>query len=457
VGSVGEAQPAARQAPVKADVTARCLRLPRPTVVIVLCALVLVLFGLGVTIGITAHKPVDGLAVFGLLFAGLGLVIARRQPGNRIAWLLLGFSVLLVLYEDAAVYSAADYRLHGGKLPLGFPAVLIASELWSALFLMLPLIILLFPDGKLPPRWRMVMRAYVTVCALIIAILLGSGAWQMRGTRIVVQGNGQLVNNSGPAGALGFAQLVLFVVVPVFWALFVARQALSWRRATGERRAQLKWLMAGSAATVTCLAGTVLLSSNGGLLIVADNICLAVGILSLPVCIIFAILKYRLYDIDRLISRTVSYTLVTGALLGVYLGVVTFTTRVLPFRSTVGIAASTLAVAALFNPLRRRVQRVVDRRFNRARYDADQTVAAFAARLKDAVDPDAVRDDLAGVVHQALEPAHVSLWISQRDCVWLSQALPLSRPALSNQVRLPDNAIIRRDLPQQPTITNCSC
>ncbi len=397
-----------------AEVTARRFRLARPTVVTVLCALVLVLFGLGMAISIAAGKP-DGLAVFALLFAGLGLVIARRQPGNRIAWLLLGFSALLVFYEDAAVYSATDYRLHGGKLPLGFPAVLIASELWSALFLILPLIILLFPDGKLPPRWRMVLWAYLAVCALIVAILLGSGAWQMRGTRIVVQGNGQLVNDSGPTGALGFAQLILFVVVPVFWAFFVARQVLSWRRATGERRAQLKWLMAGSAATVTCLAGTVLLQSSNAFLTLVDNTCLAVGILSLPVCIIFAILKYRLYDIDRLISRTVSYTLVTALLIGVYVGVVTFTTRVLPFHSTVGIAASTLAVAALFNPLRRRVQRVVDRRFNRARYDADKTVAAFASRLKDAVDLASIRDDLARVVHQALEPAHVSVWTSQRD------------------------------------------
>jgi TRAP-type C4-dicarboxylate transport system permease small subunit len=102
------------------------------------------------------------------------------------------------------------------------------------LFLILPLIILLFPDGRLPPRWRMVLWAYLAVCALIVAILLGSGAWQMRGARIVVQGNGQLVNNPGPTGALGFAQLILFVVVPVFWAFFVARQVLSWRRATGS-------------------------------------------------------------------------------------------------------------------------------------------------------------------------------------------------------------------------------
>jgi len=130
------------------------------------------------------------------------------------------------------------------------------------------------------------------------------------------------------------------------------------------------------------------------------------------VCITVAILKYRLYDIDRLISRTLSYTLVTGILVG-RLGVVTFATRVLPFHTPVAVAASTLAVAALFNPLRRRVQQVIDRRFNRARYDADRTVAAFAARLKDEVDLDSIRNDLAGAVHQALEPAHASVWISR--------------------------------------------
>ena len=127
-----------------------------------------------------------------------------------------------------------------------------------------------------------------------------------------------------------------------------------------------------------------------------------------------AILKYRLYDIDRIISRTLAYAIVTGLLVGVYAGLVLLATQVLSVHTPVAVAASTLAAAALFNPLRRRVQRVVDRRFNRARYDADQTVAAFAARLKDAVDLDSVRDDLAGVVHQALEPAHVSVWISQR-------------------------------------------
>ena len=292
-------------------------------------ALVLVLLGLGVPIGVAAHKPADGLAILGLLAAVLGLLIARRQPGNRIALLLLAFAAVIVFYEDAAMYAVADYHFHGGRLPLGRLAVLIASQLWSAIFLMLPLVVLFFPDGRLPPRWRVVSRAYLAVCALIIAILLGGGAWQMRGTVIVVGRNGQLVDNSGPGGAIGMVTLVLFIAVPVFWVSFVVRQVLSWRRATGERRAQLKWLMAGGAVTVIGLAATVLLQSSNSLLTVLDNVALAVGLFTLPVCICFAILKYHLYDIDRLISRTVSYVLVTGLLVGVYAGLVLLATQVL--------------------------------------------------------------------------------------------------------------------------------
>jgi hypothetical protein len=135
------------------------------------------------------------------------------------------------------------------------------------------------------------------------------------------------------------------------------------------------------------------------------------GLAALPVSIGVAILRYRLYEIDRIISRTLAYVIVTGLLVGLYAGLVLLATEVLRFHSTVAVAVSTLAAAALFNPLRVRVQRSVDRRFNRARYDADQTVAEFAGRLKDAVDLDSVRDDLAAVVHKVLEPAHVSVWI----------------------------------------------
>jgi hypothetical protein len=259
------------------------------------------------------------------------------------------------------------------------------------------------------------MWAYLADCALITGIFVAGGAWQVSRAPIVVDGHGQLVTDPGPNDVPLVVFIIVFGAVPVFWVLFVARQVLSWRRASGERRAQLKWLMVGSAATVIGLAGGAVLGTSDLLLNVLDTICLVAGVFSLPVCISFAILKYHLYDIDRLISRTLCYTLVTGILVGVYAGVVTLATRVLPFHSTVGVAASTLAVAALFNPLRRRVQRVVDRRFNRARYDADRIVAAFAARLKDEVDLDSIRDDLDGVVHRALEPAHVSVWISRRS------------------------------------------
>jgi hypothetical protein len=142
---------------------------------------------------------------------------------------------------------------------------------------------------------------------------------------------------------------------------------------------------------------------------------LSVAIVALPASIGVGILKYRLYEIDRLISRTLAYAIVTGLLVGVYAGLVLLATEVLQFRGPVAVAAATLAAAALFTPLRRRVQRAVDRRFNRARYDADQTVAAFAARLKDAVDLDSVRSDLAAVVNRTLEPVHVSVWLTRRD------------------------------------------
>jgi hypothetical protein len=132
----------------------------------------------------------------------------------------------------------------------------------------------------------------------------------------------------------------------------------------------------------------------------------------IPAAVGIAILKYRLYDIDRIISRTLAYAIVTGLLIGLYAGLVLLATQVLRLHTPVAVAAATLAAAALFNPLRRRVQRMVDRRFNRVRYDADQMVAAFAARLQGAIDLDALRTDLLAVVNRAVEPAHISVWIA---------------------------------------------
>jgi hypothetical protein len=201
---------------------------------------------------------------------------------------------------------------------------------------------------------------------------------------------------------------VFFITVGAFWLAAVARQALSWRRSAGERRQQLKWLAAGAAGCG--IFGIWAITTNSAIWEV-----LILGFAALPLGISMGILKYRLYDIDRIISRTLAYAIVTGLLVGVYAGLVLLATRVLSVHTPVAVAAATLAAAALFNPLRRRVQQIVDRRFNRAWYDADQTVAAFAARLKDEVDLDSVRDDLAAVVRQTLEPTHLSVWVSRRD------------------------------------------
>ena len=218
----------------------------------------------------------------------------------------------------------------------------------------------------------------------------------------------------GPAAApWGAIEQVWLIVLAACLVAAVIQQAAGYRRTRGVRRQQLKWVASGAAVCVICgVCGTVLNNTPEPWQVVAD--VLVAGIAALPASMGVAILRYRLYDIDRIISRTFAYAIVTGLLVGVYAIVVLLATQVLRFHASVAVAVSTLVAAALFNPSRRRVQRAVDRRFNRARYDADQTVAAFAARLKDAVDLDSVRDDLAGVVQQALEPAHISVWVSQR-------------------------------------------
>ena len=186
--------------------------------------------------------------------------------------------------------------------------------------------------------------------------------------------------------------------------------AFRYRRAGTTERAQLKWLVWAATVIAVALLATIPIASSN-----LQNAISSGAVALVAVAIGIAVLRYRLYDIDRVISRTLAYAIITGLLAGVYAGLVLLATQVFRVHTPVAVAAATLAAAALFNPVRRRVQKAVDRRFNRARYDADQTVAAFAAHLKDAVDLDSVQADLAGVVHQALEPAHVSVWISQHD------------------------------------------
>ena len=355
---------------------------------------------------------------FSVALAVVGFVVAWRRPRNPLGWLLLGGATFGALSQDASFYVVADYRLRHGGLPLGWIAVL-AQPGWAAGIVMIGLAVLLFPDGRPPsPRWRWVLWLYLAAATLYLVGVLVASVGAIAGHDIRVDASGNLMALSHPTGSWawwGVVEAVFLVVLVVCWAGSVAGQAASYRRSSGERRQQLKWLLAGSAIAGVGIPLAVWLSGMHGILAgLAAGIAGACGQLAIPACMGVAILRYRLFDIDRIISRTLGYAIVTGLLVGAYAGIVLLTTEVFKVHTPVAVVAATLAAAALFNPVRRRVQQVVDRRFNRARYDADQAIAAFAARLKNAVDLDSVRDDLAGVVHQALEPAHVSVWISQR-------------------------------------------
>jgi len=351
--------------------------------------------------------------VIGVPCAGVGTLVARRQPRNPIGWLFLVTGACLFLSTAGSDYALLAYRL-GHRLPLGALGLAL-GQLWGTGLVLLFVVILLFPDGRLPSRfWRATLWVFGTVYAVLQVATAVAVAAALAAHPLRVDSNGGLSALDHPAGWYNLIQGPATVVLIALTLCFVARQALSWRRSSSERRQQLKWLASGAAVTLVCGVLSASLSSSGSTIVSVVGNYAWFGWAALPVSIGIAILRYRLYDIDRIISRTLAYAIITGLLAGVYTGLVLLATRVLSFHTPVAVAASTLAAAALFNPLRHRVQRAVDRRFNRARYNASQTVAAFAARLQDALDLDAVQEDLAGVVHQALEPAHVSVWISQR-------------------------------------------
>ena len=210
------------------------------------------------------------------------------------------------------------------------------------------------------------------------------------------------------------------ILVPAALLVGAAAVAARFARSSGEERLQLKWFAMAAVLVVAAIIPLSLAPQVGlspavaGAAVSVLKVAFGLALVCAYAAIAVAVLKYRLYDIDRVISRTLAYAIVTGVLAGVYAGLVLLATQVFGVHAPVAVAAATLAAAALFSPVRRSVQRRVDRRFNRARYDGDQMVAAFAARLKDAVDLDTVREDLARVVQTALEPAHVSVWTSRR-------------------------------------------
>jgi hypothetical protein len=347
-----------------------------------------------------------GAIQIALACATVGAIVVWHRPEHPMGWILCGIAVFFALDGAGTGYAQLDYRDHHGTLPLG-PVAVLAGQSWAPAIVLFGLAFLVYPDGgALTSRWRWVIRAYAVLgCAWI------AGAWALAVLAaaqhdIQIDAGGSLTTGQN---ALWWSALseTFFLGTGVAWLAWLGYQVVAWRRSAGERRQQLKWMITGAAVCAAC--GITLVA--WGTMPTALGAIAALGVAALPASLGIGILKFRLYDIDRIISRTLAYTIVTGLLIGVYAGLVLLATRVLAVSSPVAIAGSTLVAAALFNVLRRRVQRLVDRRFNRARYDAEATVALFAARLKDAVEVDAVRDDLAAVVQQVLEPVSLSVWL----------------------------------------------
>jgi hypothetical protein len=390
-----------------------------PRTALVLGLVVLALAGVGLVLTALAHQFSASVSavLIAATFAAAGVVVARQQPRNVIGWLFLTAASTLIVAIDSAGYLILRYRFGHHGLPLG-PVAVLLGLLWSVASELLPLAILLFPDGRLPSaRWRPVLYGYLALAACWPVSLAVVAVGAISGHHIAIDSDGSLRAANSPSGSsawLGSVEAVVIPLLAVFALLTLGSQIARYRQAHGEHRQQLKWLLGGALVSIVGFAvvtvpGTLAPNSRwgNGLINVASSLLL----LALPICMGVAILRYRLYDIDRLISRTLSYLIVTGLLVGLFVGIVFLATDVLPFSSPVAVAASTLAAAAVFNPLRRRIQHAVDRRFNRARYDAEAIVAAFTVRLRDAVDLDTVRGELLLAVDRAVEPAHASVWL----------------------------------------------
>ena len=351
---------------------------------------------------------VNAIGVLALTAVGVGVAIAWRVPGNRIAWLLIAGALMLqgVFFSWPLTVLASM----SGVLPqpiLGAIAWWANVSLVPALFLLFPMVGLLFPDGRLPsPRWRWPLA--VVLAVLVVGILFATVApW-------VPSDEQPVVNPFAVPGIPVFVSEVggALAAVSAFagFALAIAGMVVRFRRSRGMERAQMKWLLA--AVSLMGIVFPVSFATDIGPADVVDLVSVLVGSL-VPLAIGIAILRYRLYDIDRLISRTVSWALVTGVLVAVFAGLVVGLQAVLADVTqggTLAVAASTLVAFALFQPVRRRVQIAVDRRFDRARYDADRTAAAFADRLRDRVDLVGLEADIAATVETAMRPTAIGVW-----------------------------------------------
>jgi hypothetical protein len=338
----------------------------------------------------------------------VGAIIASRRSHNPIGWLLCASGLVFGVVMFASEYAVYTLLVSPGTLPAG-EALASVNPLWVLGFNLFVLMLILFPTGQLPrSRWRWLVYLYVAIAVgEVIAMLFLPGTLEAN----------DLIEN--PLGIEGLpigrkpVQALVFTVGLVASATLILRL----RRGSWVERQQIKWL-AYAAATATVgniLAYTPPEAIGAPWLTSVGYVLVKLGVLGIPISIGIAILRYRLYDIDRIINRTLVYGSLTAMLVALYFGGIVVSQRVFVLltgeKSTLAVVASTLLIAALFTPLRRRIQSFIDMRFYRRKYDARKTLEAFSTKLKNETDLESLNNDLVGVVRETMQPAHVSLWL----------------------------------------------
>ncbi|MGZ8437434.1 MAG: hypothetical protein ACXWXR_02695 [Candidatus Limnocylindrales bacterium] len=350
--------------------------------------------------------------ILGASFPVVGWLIASRRRENRIGRMFLAAGVVFALVTFSGAYAQYGLVVEPGSLPLPDIAAWLSTLAWVPAYTLLILLLLVFPDGRLPSRrWRPILWI-AAASAFLMLVPSAIAEWPYRGLALLT-GASVLDPALDTAYLLQGVGSALSLIVAVAGA---GALVIRFRRSVGTEHQQIKWFAAAAIAEMA-----VFLPVSVGVIVLPspfDALVAMVAAPLIPIAIGVAILRHRLYDIDRIISRTVSYSAVTGILALVFVGTILVSQTVLSglFRgSSVAVAASTLVVATLFQPLRRRVQGLVDRRFNRSRYDAERTVTAFGARLRDEVDLANLDTEVRDVVAATVAPVNVGLWIRQPD------------------------------------------
>jgi hypothetical protein len=360
-------------------------------------------------------QPVAERAVLIVGFSGfqlVGALVLSRRVQHPMGWLLSAVALFAALSFALTEYAAYALVTEPDSLPAGKVAGWFASWLWyPTLVLALVYIPLLFPDGHLlSRRWR-----WLGLCTAGVLVATCIASAFSPTLEVGIENDGDTIANPLAIGFLEPAlDLILVVSFPIF-AVAVLLTTVSvvqrFRASRGDQRQQMKWFAVGVLLLALSIPADEISYAVGG-------IFFAVGLLAVPVSIAIAIFRYRLYDIDRIINRTLTYGLLTATLGATYFGLVVGLQEVLrPVGggSDFAIVVTTLVVAALFLPARRRLQGVVDRRFNRRRYDAARTMEAFSARLREQIDLDSLRYELLSVIDETMQPRNVSLWLRDRN------------------------------------------